>query len=516
MNHVDTTFKPPVILSFCSGILGLDRGLERAVGPINVACYCEIEAFSCFNLVKGMEKGFLAPIPIWTNAKTFPAQIFRGKIDGIIGGYPCQPFSTAGKREGRKDKRHIFPDILRHIKTIRPFFCFFENVRGHLTMGYDEVYRSLREAGYAVECGIYSAEEVGAPHQRERLFILAVEDTNNGTLWDLYHQVRRRAGFPAVRQGDREECAVRPGTAGELADHYSLGRGFGRLGSSIAENYAEWDNRRYPAEKRLPLANANGDGPGAIAGSPESAGTESEGPQYGEERDHVLGKRGRSLHGYCYPDVAFPAGWEDNGRKPGELGETAGNGRREYPAADAGRENVAYSKDNGDPGRSGEIRCAECRPYGELHTEPVNTGRESVGYSQGICQREQTDDAIAQSAGGRTWDESGQSGELADTPGLGMEGVRPEGQQESDREVRERLSGRDGGRITRWPAGPGEEQYEWEAPRTIESSMGCTAHGYNFREDFLRGLGNAVVEECAEVAFVDLLTKLTRRLKPQT
>lgn len=97
---MDNPFQSPAVLSFCAGLLGLERGLERAIGKLNVAAYCEIEAFICENLVAGMETGFLAPAPIWTDAKTFPAQHFHGKIHGIIGGYPCQPFSTAGKRMG--------------------------------------------------------------------------------------------------------------------------------------------------------------------------------------------------------------------------------------------------------------------------------------------------------------------------------------------------------------------------------------------------------------------------------
>lgn len=115
----------------------------------------------------------MAPAPIWTDVKTFPAQQFRGKIHGIVGGYPCQPFSQAGKRQGEKDERHLWGYIQEHINTIRPVWCFFENVSGHLTLGFREVFASLREMGYLVEAGLFTAAEVGLPHQRKRLFILA-------------------------------------------------------------------------------------------------------------------------------------------------------------------------------------------------------------------------------------------------------------------------------------------------------------------------------------------------------
>lgn len=173
---MDYPFNNPVILSLCTGLHGLERGLERAIGQFTVAAYCEIESFICANLVAGMEAGILASAPIWTDVKTFPSEQFHGRIHGIVGGYPCQPFSNAGKRGGTEDPRHLWPYILNHIGAIRPLWCFFENVPGHLTMGYEQVRRELQEAGYGVTEGIYSAAEVGAPHQRKRLFILAVDN----------------------------------------------------------------------------------------------------------------------------------------------------------------------------------------------------------------------------------------------------------------------------------------------------------------------------------------------------
>jgi site-specific DNA-cytosine methylase len=171
---VDNPFLSPSVISFCPGFLGLERGLARVTGTLRVAVYVEIEAFIIANLISGMQAGLVDAAPVWSDIKTFPAQHFYRKIHGIIGGYPCQPFSIAGKQRGAEDPRHLWPFILSHIAAIGPVWCFFENVRGHLTLGYDEVYRGLSDAGYAVECGLFTAEEVGAPHRRERLFILAL------------------------------------------------------------------------------------------------------------------------------------------------------------------------------------------------------------------------------------------------------------------------------------------------------------------------------------------------------
>ena len=177
---MDYTNNAPSILSLCTGGLrGLERGFDAACEHFGwkhgrTAAYVEIEAFIIQNLVNQMEQGVLDPAVIWSNLKTLNAQPFRNKIDGIFGGYPCQPFSLAGQRKGTSDPRHLWPYIERIIETVRPVFCFFENVSGHLTMGFPEVYASLRNMGYAVEAGIFTAEEVGAPHERERLFILAI------------------------------------------------------------------------------------------------------------------------------------------------------------------------------------------------------------------------------------------------------------------------------------------------------------------------------------------------------
>jgi len=161
------------IISFCTGYGGIELGLRRAGVDVRTVVNVEIEAFCCANLVAKIEEGRMDDAPIWTDLKTFPAEIFRGKIHGLCGGYPCQPFSSAGKRKGEDDPRHLWPYIRKHVRAIRPVWCFFENVRGHTTMGLWRVLSDLEEDGYRTEWGLFSAEETGAPHQRIRVFILA-------------------------------------------------------------------------------------------------------------------------------------------------------------------------------------------------------------------------------------------------------------------------------------------------------------------------------------------------------
>jgi DNA (cytosine-5)-methyltransferase 1 len=170
--NVDTT-KTTTHVSLCAGYGGIDLGLGRAIPNLRTIAFSEIEAFACANLVAKMEEGLLDAAPIWTNLKTFPWSEFRDRVDILSGGYPCQPFSAAGKRLGRDDPRHLWPWIADGIIPMRPRVCFFENVEGHISLGLREVISELEGLGYATTWGVFSAREVGAPHQRKRVFILA-------------------------------------------------------------------------------------------------------------------------------------------------------------------------------------------------------------------------------------------------------------------------------------------------------------------------------------------------------
>ena len=171
---MDTT-KTITHVSLCAGYGGIDLGLSRAIPNLRTIAFSEIEAFACANLVAKMEAGLLDAAPIWTNLKTFPWSEFRDRVDILSGGYPCQPFSAAGKRLGKDDPRHLWPWIADGIRAMRPRICFFENVEGHISLGLREVISELEGIGYKAAWGIFSAREVGAPHQRKRVFILAYD-----------------------------------------------------------------------------------------------------------------------------------------------------------------------------------------------------------------------------------------------------------------------------------------------------------------------------------------------------
>ena len=216
MSNVDHPDQLPTVLSLCTGYGGIERGLSLAGFEHRTVAHVEIEAFAAANLVAKMEAGQLVPAPIWTDLKTLPAQCFRERIDVLTGGYPCQPFSAAGKRQGTEDPRHLWPYIYDHIRTIRPVRCFFENVEGHISLGLREVIEDLEELGYTVAWGIFSAAEVGAPHQRKRVYILGHANGQGSSSQRDEGRFKGRSrqsskgvadtNSPRLRQGDQEDA----------------------------------------------------------------------------------------------------------------------------------------------------------------------------------------------------------------------------------------------------------------------------------------------------------------------
>ena len=161
------------VLSLCAGGGGLDIGLRLAIPGARTVCLVENEVTACGVLAARMEDKSLDAAPIWTDLLTFDGKPWRGVVDWVIGGYPCQPFSNAGKRLGAADPRHLWPHVARIVTDVAPRFCFFENVGAHLRLGGHEVIRELQGMGYRTAATLLTASEVGAPHGRERLFILA-------------------------------------------------------------------------------------------------------------------------------------------------------------------------------------------------------------------------------------------------------------------------------------------------------------------------------------------------------
>ena len=160
-------------ISLYTGAGGLDVGYRRGNPGAIPLLYVERDFEAAAVLVEKIRTGRLDQAPIWSNTSTLDCKPFVGKVDAIIGGFPCQPFSGAGRREGTEDERWLWEDITRLVSEIRPRELFLENVSGLFLGGIQVVIGGLSEMGYDAKWITLQAKEVGAPHQRERVFILA-------------------------------------------------------------------------------------------------------------------------------------------------------------------------------------------------------------------------------------------------------------------------------------------------------------------------------------------------------
>lgn len=172
--------RPFDVLSLCSGNGIGDIALRLAIPGARTRVYVEREAHAIAALARSMESGALAPGGrIWTDLRTFDPRPFAGCLDCIVATYPCQPFSDAGLRLGENDPRHLWPVIREIVRITNPALVFIENVRGHLRRGFRSVCHDLQRLGYRIKAGLWSAEEMGSPQGRVRLFALAYAQNHN-------------------------------------------------------------------------------------------------------------------------------------------------------------------------------------------------------------------------------------------------------------------------------------------------------------------------------------------------
>ena len=158
------------VLDLFSGIGGFSLGLERA--GMETVAFCEIEPYP----QKVLQKNF-SGVPIYDDIRKLTREQLTkdgiGTVDLVCGGFPCQPFSQAGKQKGFDDDRDLWPEMFRVIQEVRPRWVIGENVAGFVSMGLDRTLTDLEGAGYRTEQVIIPACAVGAPHRRDRIWIVA-------------------------------------------------------------------------------------------------------------------------------------------------------------------------------------------------------------------------------------------------------------------------------------------------------------------------------------------------------
>ena len=193
--------------SLFSGIGGFDLAAEW-MGWNNVF-NCEIEEFPR----KVLKYHFPNAIQ-YHEIKQTDFTIHRGEIDILSGGFPCQPFSVAGKRLGKNDERHLWPEMYRAIQEIKPKWIVGENVRGLLNWSdglvLDEVYIDLENEGYEIETFVLPAASVNAPHKRDRVWIIAsnTEDSRHRGWIGEGCSSKERAVLQNEQRGDQVGCEI--------------------------------------------------------------------------------------------------------------------------------------------------------------------------------------------------------------------------------------------------------------------------------------------------------------------
>ena len=216
---------PLTHLSLFSGIGGLDLAAEAA-GCVTVG-QCEWADYP----TKVLEKHW-PDVPRWRDIRTLTGESFYERtglrtVDIVSGGFPCQPFSVAGKHGGKDDDRYLWPEMLRVIRELKPTWVIGENVPGIVNLALDTVLSDLEAEGYESQAFIVPACGVDAPHKRERVAILAYSLDRGGAVrryWQLQNSAKdgrtwsnnRRGEAAAITGKRRQDESCAPGVADGL------------------------------------------------------------------------------------------------------------------------------------------------------------------------------------------------------------------------------------------------------------------------------------------------------------
>jgi len=185
-------------LALCAGVGGLERGIESIIPESRTICYVEGETYPASVLASKMEAGSLPKAPIWSNVRTFDGKPWRGKVSFISGGFPCQPYSKAGKQLADKDPRDLWPDFARIIGEVSPEFIFLENVPNVVKWALPTVLKDLSKMGYNAAWCVVAASQVGALHKRSRWFLFAYSNDTNESIMSLHDPFKSTSKFKEI------------------------------------------------------------------------------------------------------------------------------------------------------------------------------------------------------------------------------------------------------------------------------------------------------------------------------
>jgi DNA (cytosine-5)-methyltransferase 1 len=172
-------------------------------------CAVELDAFAATVLAQRQNDGVLPPFPIWSDVTTFRGEPWRDIVDVVSGGFPCQDISAAGKGAGIEGERSgLWVEMARIIREVRPRFAFVENSPVLTARGLGRVLGDLAEMGFDARWGVFGAHHAGAPHERDRIWIVAHADAQGLALGKLLPGIRRQTKWREPRQDAAVGCEM--------------------------------------------------------------------------------------------------------------------------------------------------------------------------------------------------------------------------------------------------------------------------------------------------------------------
>lgn len=191
------------VLDLFSGIGGFSLGLERA--GMETVAFCEVDQFCRQVLAKHWPN-----VRIHDDVRTLDGNEYRGTVDVVCGGFPCQPFSVAGKRAGKDDDRHLWPEMLRIIREVQPRYVIGENVAGFVNMELDNCLSDLEAIGYACGAFVIPACAVDAQHRRDRVWILAHANGDSESIGAFNAETRSKQAVDVGDPGSQPRGSSEP------------------------------------------------------------------------------------------------------------------------------------------------------------------------------------------------------------------------------------------------------------------------------------------------------------------
>lgn len=261
----------------------LDEGVRLAFEHLGfdfrTIAYVEWEGYAASQLVSLMEAQCMDPAPIWCgDLGRFDCAPFRGVVDCIVAGFPCQPHSVAGERRGLEDERWIWPEIARTVRDLRPRFVVLENVAGLITSGgLASCLGDLARLGFDAEWCLLSASDVGAAQERERLFVFAwLADAGCESI-DVQQRAQRAPEYSRSRDG----VAVADAGCGDSRRDESQpvsGCGGSTDAADCLAHVADAGGARSQGDQLCAACDADRDGPAASGSVTELCGVFAPGP----------------------------------------------------------------------------------------------------------------------------------------------------------------------------------------------------------------------------------------------